>query len=38
MEFLEAYKGDIKAFIDALVEFFKTIIGKLMEGNESAAE
>ena len=29
MEFFETYKDDIKAFIEALVEFFKTVFAKL---------
>ncbi len=35
MEFLETYKEDIQAFIQALVDFVKTIIDKLnLCGNE----
>ena len=36
MEFFENYKDDIKAFIDALVEFIKAVIAKLSAGEESA--
>ncbi len=36
MEFFEAYKEDIKAFIDALIEFVKTLIAKLSAGDDSA--
>ena len=39
MEFFETYKDDIKAFIEALIEFFKTVIAKLFpEEKEEAAE
>lgn len=30
-KFLETYKDDIKAFVDALIEAIKAIIGKLSE-------
>lgn len=34
MEFLKTYEEDIRAFIDALVEFFKTIFG-LLSGDKA---
>ena len=36
MEFFETYKDDIKAFIEALVEFIKTVYAKLTA--EASAE
>ncbi len=36
MGFYETYKEDIKAFIDALIEFVKTLIAKLTADDESA--
>lgn len=36
MDFLKKYEADIKAFIEALVEFIKTIVAKLTAGEESA--
>ncbi len=36
MEFFETYKEDIKAFIDALIEFIKALFAKLNAGDESA--
>ena len=35
MEFFETYKEDIKAFIEALVEFVKALIAKLTAGEEA---
>ena len=37
-EFFETYKEDIKAFIEALIEFFKTIIANLTAADEEAAQ
>ncbi len=36
MEFFETYKEDITAFIEALIEFFKTVFAKLTEKEEAA--
>ena len=36
MEFFETYKDDIKAFIEALIEFVKTLFAKLSAGEEAA--
>ena len=36
MEFLETYKGDIKAFVEALIEFIKTVFSQLLADKESA--
>lgn len=36
MEFFETYKEDIKAFIEALIDFIKAIFDKLTAGEESA--
>ena len=35
-QFVETYKDDIKAFIEALVEAFKAIFAKLGEGEDAA--
>jgi hypothetical protein len=34
--FVEEYKDDIKAFIDALIEAIKAIMGKLNAGEDAA--
>lgn len=36
MEFFETYKEDIKAFIEALIEFVKTLFAKLTADEEAA--
>ncbi len=35
-KFVETYKDDIKAFIEALIEAFKAIFAKLGEGEDAA--
>lgn len=37
-EFFETYKEDIKAFLEAIFEFFKTIITNLLAKDEEAAQ
>lgn len=36
MEFFETYKEDITAFVEALIEFFKTVFAKLFPEEEAA--
>ncbi len=38
MNFFETYKEDIKAFIEALIDFFKAIIANLTAKDEEAAQ
>ncbi len=38
MEFFEKYQEDIKAFIDALIDFFKAIFAKFTAEDEEAAQ
>ena len=38
MDFIKTYGADIKAFIEALIEFFKTIFANLTAKDEEAAQ